>query len=48
MKMDNSIIEDFEDLNLDDFFLDVDYSCEMEFIESSKGVEAVVFEGRYY
>jgi hypothetical protein len=46
--MDNSIIEDFEDLNLDDFFLDVDYSCEMEFIESSKGVEAVVFEGRYY
>ena len=46
--MGHSIIEDFEHLYLDDFFLDVEYSSELEFIESSRGIEAVFFEGRYY
>ncbi len=48
VNMDNSIIEDFEDLILQDCFYEGEYQTQPITIETSKGGEAVVLESRYY
>lgn len=44
----NTIIEDFEDLNLEDLFYEHEYSKQHELIKSSKEKDAILYQGYYY
>jgi hypothetical protein len=43
-----SLVDDFQDLNLEDFFCERSYPSMPEVISSSKGKKAIMFKGFYY
>ena len=43
-----SLVDDFQDLNLEDFFCERSYPSMPEVISSSKGKKAIMFMGFYY